>query len=445
MGRVEAGSTPDLPRPREPPEALRSWSRVGPAAGRRDAQGLQARGLGTALRAVPGSSGQRHTATCGRLGVSSRRHNAAFRGSPRVWRCGGSPTLRCDVYVPLRERCIEMRVYRPGYTSKKGVKKKCKVWYVQTTVNGKRFRKSTGCKDRRSAIKKARELVLAAERLSAGLHDQLDVHQRRPLKEHLEDFEATLRARGVGEQYLADRMRCLRGFVSYAGCKRLIDLDDSSASRWLAEERGKGLSARTVNRRYQALRQFGRWLVKANRLERAPFTTLRPLNEQADRRRQRRSLSADELRLLFAAAKSRPLRAATRQRVRKGVTDAERRRLVSLGEVRAIVYQLAAGTGLRRNELRELRWRDLDLKAGWITVPAATAKSRKDQRVPLRTGLVQMLRAFRSHDARMRDRVIPPKLFPLATGPQAGSRGGRHRATGARRRVLGIGGEEASP
>jgi integrase len=48
------------------------------------------------------------------------------------------------------------------------------------------------------------------------------------------------------------------------------------------------------------------------------------------------------------------------------------------GHVRATVYHLAAFTGLRRNEIGQLRRSDIDLKNGTIRVRARVSKNRKD-------------------------------------------------------------------
>jgi integrase len=68
-------------------------------------------------------------------------------------------------------------------------------------------------------------------------------------------------------------------------------------------------------------------------------------------------------------------------------------RLTRLGETRALVYLFAVGTGLRKGELRRLRWCDVDLGRGRVTVTAASAKSRRVQTVDLHERLVAALKA----------------------------------------------------
>ena len=304
-----------------------------------------------------------------------------------------------------------MTLYRPTYT-RNGERKKVRVWWVLASINGTKKRQSTKCRDKRAAEEKARAIVRRWEREAAGLRDPLEDQQARPLVQHVNDFEAELGASGVTEAHVSERLKLLRAYVAEAGVGDLAGLNSSSAACWLEKIKSSGLSARSRNKRYQAVRQFGRWLVKTRRLGHDPFETLSPLNEQADRCHVRRALTSGELGRLLAAAARRPLEKARERRVTKGVSEAEETRLLALGQTRALTYALAAGTGLRRSELRQLRWCDVDLKTLWLCVPAPVAKSRRAQRVPLRRDLAQALESYRPKSAATTDTVIPAGLFP---------------------------------
>jgi len=161
-------------------------------------------------------------------------------------------------------------------------------------------------------------------------------------------------------------------------------------------------------------RRQGGWLVKSRRLSHDPFKTLKPLNEATDRRRIRSALTAKKLATLIDAAAKRPLEIAQERRVKAGVSDAEQARLRLLGRTRALLYALAAGTGLRRNELRELRWCDADTERLWIRVRASSAKSKCEQRVPLRHDLAEALDAYRPEEVASTEPVFPHALYPTA-------------------------------
>ena len=289
--------------------------------------------------------------------------------------------------------------------------KRNQTWWVSYYVDRTRKYKSLRTRDKKVAELIAADIVRKDELRRAGLLDPFEEEKQKPMSEHLSDFEATLAARGVTAGHVKDRMACLRAFVEEVGVLRIADLDLARASRWLNSLKAGGWSARTVNRRYQALQQFGRWLVSTRRLPHNALEGLRPLNEAEDRRRVRRALTVEEFERLLSEARERPTRLA-RVRGRRAPSPDALDRLRARGEVRALVYALAAGTGLRRGELRRMRWCDLDLDRGRLLVPAASAKSRREQAVELHPHIVAALRFARPEEAQPTDTVVPPRMFP---------------------------------
>ena len=223
------------------------------------------------------------------------------------------------------------------------------------------------------------------------------------------------------EGHVADRTLCLREYLSATSAQTLPQIDLVEAQRWLAdlgERPEKPLSARSVNKRYQALRQFGLWIVRTRRLGHDPFAGLKRRNEEVDRRRERRALTAAEVDRLLAVARARPLEEARRHRVRAGVSDGERARLEVIGAARAFLYDFALGTGLRRGELKDLSWADADAESCTLTVRASVSKRRCRDELPLQSGLAKGLVAHRARlEARgigtdAQDPVFPGSLFP---------------------------------
>jgi integrase len=306
-----------------------------------------------------------------------------------------------------------MRIYKAKYKRPDtGEVYESPKWSVQFHVQGRLYRKSLGTTDKRVAEERAAALRRKQERRSAGLLDPAEESRDVPVEQHLEAFESMLKSRGVSEAHLVDRLACLREFVDRSRATRLPDLDESRATKWLRDRKAEGLSARSVNRRFQAVRQFARWCIATRRLSWDPFASLRPLNERVDRRHVRRALTPDELARLLAAAERRPLEEKQAERVLKGVTPREQAKLLALGRARALAYAVAAGTGLRRGELKRLRWGDLDLEKRIVYVPAESAKSKRDQSVPLRSDLAAALEAYRPTDVTPAAVVFPGRLFP---------------------------------
>jgi len=101
-------------------------------------------------------------------------------------------------------------------------------------------------------------------------------------------------------------------------------------------------------------------------------------NEKVDVRRERRALTADELRRLIRAAETgEPFRGMS-------------------GSDRAMLYRVAMETGLRWSELRSLRRQSFNLTSNppTVTVAAVDSKHRQEDILPLRQELSEALLAY---------------------------------------------------
>lgn len=322
-------------------------------------------------------------------------------------------------------------LYRPTYTKPlpDGTRETrvSEGWWLKYSTNGRRVRVNLAdhagggpVRDRRVAERIAARILAASEEKRAGLGDPFEPHARRPIADHVADFKTVLHAKGVADQHERDCVRYIERGIAGIGARSVSELDATKVSEWLSAERARGLSARSINMRRGALRQFTRWLVGERRIPFDPLLSVGRLNQDADRRHVRRALTLSELARLLDAARRRPLEDARRpRRIRTKLatpelTPGEEQRLRALGEARALVYAVAAGTGLRRGELGRLRWLDVDAVRGRVNVPASSAKSRKDQFVDLRSDLRAALEAFKPEDEKGKATalVFPPEVFP---------------------------------
>ncbi len=291
------------------------------------------------------------------------------------------------------------------------------MWWLQVSVKGRLIRKSLKTKDRRVAEMRALKLIEKEERRALGLADPFEDECERPLKDHIDEFAAFLTDRGVSTGHLEDRKLCLRQYLEMTTAGTLPQIDLVEAQRWLGELSDR-LSARSVNKRFQSLRQFGRWLVRVRRLGYNPFEGLSPRNEEIDRRRVRRALTDDDVARLLDAARRRPLEQASQIASVKGLPPEREAKLRRLGETRAYLYAFALGTGLRKGELRQLTWADVDEERRTLTVRASISKAKKLTELPLRSDLSD---ALGDHRARVEvaglgtgpnDPLFPGPLFP---------------------------------
>ncbi len=160
-------------------------------------------------------------------------------------------------------------------------------------------------------------------------------------------------------------------------------LDADKVANWLKQRRdesliasssdastgkGKPFGIATSNHHHFAVKSFGNWLVKSQRMERNPFAHLSRLNSKVDVRVERRALESDELaRLIDAAEKS--------TQTFRGLT----------GPDRSALYTLAAMTGLRANELASLTVASFDFQANppTVKVEAESEKAGRGATLPL--------------------------------------------------------------
>jgi integrase len=206
-----------------------------------------------------------------------------------------------------------------------------KKWYAD--IGGKRIALA---EDRSAAKVLLGRLTQKAELAGVGVVDPHEEHRLRPLAEHVTEWEATLKAKNRDSEYVELKLNRVREIIRE--CKFLMpdDLDATRLELFLGALRG-ARSIQTVNDWQQAIRQFTHWMMKRHRIARDPFEHLKRENAEKDRKHVRRALTVDELRILVANTKS------SKTIIRK-----------LSGPSRAMLYMVAAYTGLRAAELSTL-------------------------------------------------------------------------------------------
>lgn len=315
-------------------------------------------------------------------------------------------------------------LHRPTYRDKKtGERKKQRIWVAK--FNLKRGEppiiRPTGQTDKRAAERRMAEMIEEERRLQAGLADPALLHQRKTLDDHVTDFEDEMRGTDDTPEYLDEFMNNLREILGFVPTRTLAGLHLFKLRRYLESDAVKAkprenwkttpegdLSHRSINKRIKALKQFGRWLEDTGRIPKSPFRRLQPLNEASDPRRWRTVYTQEEYEALRRAALHRPLAEATKRRVNKGVTPTERRKLRRLGQLRVLTYELGHGVGMRRDEVGRLRWVDLDLANGLVSILTKKGRAMRVDTVPVESRILRRLRALARTrpDRRPQDRVF---------------------------------------
>lgn len=206
---------------------------------------------------------------------------------------------------------------------------------------------------------------------------------RRPLAEHLDEWERALEAKGTTVKQVAQVVARARRVIDGCGFKTWADIQPSRVQAFLAnltatrysDESGRPLpaSAQTRNFHLAAVKQLCKWMVEDRRAAHNPLAGMHGVNVQADRRHDRQTLTPAQLDALYRAA----LESSIEYR---GLTGTDRYWL----------YLLASVTGFRAGELAELTPALLLLTEDppVALLPARHDKRRKPVRQPLPAEIV---------------------------------------------------------
>jgi integrase len=283
----------------------------------------------------------------------------------------------------------------------------------------------TGCRSEDAARQALARLERDAERVKAGVVTPAELAvadaASTPIAQTIEDYLATLTG---SKTHRKEFRRYLERLALDLNWHRPADLRRADLERWLADRSRLSRSARTRNAFQIAANAFANWCVRSGRISSNPFQRLPKANEDADRRRQRRALTCDELQRLVTAAQTAPERPATRPRGKDAQNTRRPQQRLS-GEERAEVYAILTGTGLRVGELAQLTVADARLRdrVPHIDLPARITKDGEDETIPLRSDLVELLTLELIEDrilfSRMEARV-DLGLTPSASRPCLG-------------------------
>lgn len=263
-------------------------------------------------------------------------------------------------------------------------------------------RQRAGFSDKGATQQFATKLVREIERREMGLVDPFADYRRAPIGEHAAAFLQSMAAGTLGGRRRSSpkpewigRAKKRLGFMLRAmGAARVEMLKLDEAERVLLQQVRQGWSDKTRDDHAALLRQFGEWLVDEKRTPDNPFRRLRPTRSAASKTFGRHALTVGELEQLVEAAEVRPLQAGVR--ANPWMSERRRGQLQVDGAQRAVLYQVAAYTGLRRGEVLALVWGDVRFGSEpAIAVRAGTTKNRRAARIELPRWLAELLEQLR--------------------------------------------------
>jgi integrase len=285
-----------------------------------------------------------------------------------------------------------------------------KCYEVQWTDAAGKKHKRNGSADKAVARRLKARIEREEFERRAGLRDAEQegyaAHASRPLAAHLADWRAAMLAAGTTVKHVdlalgrAGRVVALvmgaalgeiepprtarrderpkfgAALAGYVARARLADLTEERARKALAALKAEGRSLQTCNHHRASIRAFAKWCHDTRRAREHTLRTLRGYNAKEDRRHDRRTISVEELTRLIAVAGRGP--------AVQGVS----------GATRALVYRLAAATGMRYSEIGSITAASFDWSAPSVTIRACYTKNGDPATLSLPRDLVDDLRAY---------------------------------------------------
>ena len=276
-------------------------------------------------------------------------------------------------------------------------RRKCDRWTIQYRDAAGRVCSKRAYSDKSASQQLAAKLQVALARGEQGLVDIYRAHKAGAFKDHVRDYVADLRATGHDELYTYNAEKRLAILEEGCGWKTLADAESNSFIRWRERQRAakckrrghlaEKLSAETLNQYLRVARAFLNWCAQNGRIEGVPV-----------KGRTVALALANVVKVEGPAV-----------RKRRALTDDEAARLLAVAAGRAIVYRTGLAIGLRRQELDDLLWADLQLRAirPYVQLRAEATKARRGDRLELPQSLAEALRRHKPAGAKDTDRVFP--------------------------------------
>jgi|GEM_PF-1431184 len=238
--------------------------------------------------------------------------------------------------------------------------------YVRVVIDGKLIRRSLETRKESEALLKTRSVIMAA----------LEGQKEKKVPKLAEFAKAYLEysKRQHRTSTREKRTSRIRKLIENLGSMRL-DQIDKRAIRLYYQKRLQEVSPASVNREGSLLSSIMEYACELDFIQENPVRKVKKLRESPVRERY---LTPDEIKRLLDACKALS--------ERKGVGH------------NPILYEIvltAILTGLRKGNLQNLKWSQVDFKTGNIIIPAGEHKNRKPLYFPINPYLRELLSGLR--------------------------------------------------
>ena len=249
-------------------------------------------------------------------------------------------------------------------TLRDGLELRGRIWWMNYRVNGERIRESA-----KTSNKKLAEAILAKRKLSIAENRFLDVRRESVVKfrdfssEYLERYSKPNK-----KSWKSSDLNSIRALNHFFGDLALSKITQAMVEEYVrlrlsAKKHGSDgkehyLAPATVNRELSCLKTMFTKAVEWGRVGSSPCVKVRKLKENNERTRF--------------------------------LTDVEMERLIgAAGTKLRQVITVLIHTGMRKGELQNLKWSDLDFNRNLITLPQT--KSGKVRYIPMNNVVKQVL------------------------------------------------------
>ena len=126
------------------------------------------------------------------------------------------------------------RQVRKGTPEARPKRQKSRKWYGEYPDEQGLVRRVPLSSDKSSAQTMLNQLVQQAARRQAGLFDQYEIHERRSLSEHVDDFERFLASKNNTSDYVQQTANRIRQLMDDCEFHRLSQISAPQIAEWLA-------------------------------------------------------------------------------------------------------------------------------------------------------------------------------------------------------------------
>jgi integrase len=236
--------------------------------------------------------------------------------------------------------------------------------------------------DKQVAKKLLNDLVRERERERAGIIPPKNLRDAaaQTMEKHLVDFLDDLRSGGRDDVYVENLGYLIRILIRECKWFNPSKVTADSFKEWRSRQKK---ASKTLNEYLDCANAILNWMIRKERIERNPLVGVEKIN--------------------FVPAF-----------VRRAFTENEISRLITVAGPSRVGYLLAVHAGLRRGELKALRWEHIHFneETPVVILDGQFTKNGKDTEIPLHPELAQELRACKPADAKSSDCVLTGKMLP---------------------------------